>query len=213
MFTGIIEAVCSVKSVSGGSGTMTLVVDLGPLAEDAHTGDSIAVNGVCLTIARLRGSLATFEASSETLAKSTLSKLRPNSSVNVERALRADGRFGGHFVLGHVDGAAKIKRIEKQGRFAEFTFEAPQQLLDQMVPKGSVAIDGISLTVAEMDEKTFSVAVIPETLNRTTLGNTKIGDTVNIETDLIVKSIVRQLGRILPPKQELTVEKLREMGY
>jgi riboflavin synthase len=213
MFTGIIEEICSVKSVSGGSGTMTLVVDLGRLAEDAHIGDSIAVSGVCLTITALRGSSATFEASSETLAKSTLGKLRPNSSVNVERALRADGRFGGHFVLGHVDGAAKTKSIQKQGRFAELTFEAPQQLLDQIVPKGSVAIDGISLTVAEMDEKTFTVAVIPETLGRTTLGSTKIGDTVNIETDLIVKSIVRQLGRILPQKQELTVEKLREMGY
>lgn len=213
MFTGIIESVCSVKSVSTRSGTMTLVVDLGHLANDAHTGDSIAVNGVCLTISHLQGSLATFEASSETLDRSTLGKLRPNSHVNAERALKADGRFGGHFVLGHVDGTATVRGVNKQGRFAEFTFTATPELLNQMIPKGSVAVDGVSLTIAGLDSKTFTIAVIPETLDRTMLGSAKSGDIVNIETDLIVKSIIRQLDRILPQKQELTVEKLREMGY
>jgi len=192
---------------------MTIVLDLGQLAEDAHAGDSIAVNGVCLTIAHIEGSLATFEASSETLAKSTLAKMRSDSRVNAERAIRADGRFGGHFVLGHVDDTATIKRIEKQGRWAEFTFVAAPELLSQMIPKGSVAVDGVSLTIAELTAGAFKVAVIPETLNRTTLSSAKIGDSVNIETDMIVKSVVRQLGRILPHKQELTVEKLREMGY
>jgi len=215
MFTGIIEAVCGVKSVSGraAAGTMTIVVDLGQLADDAHTGDSIALNGVCLTIAHLQGSLATFEASSETLTCSTLSNLRANSRVNTERALKADGRFGGHFVMGHVDGTGTINKIDKQGRWAQFTFMPPTELLDQIIPKGSIAIDGISLTVAQLQQKTFTVAVIPETLGRTTLGNTKIGDSVNIETDMIVKSIVRQLNKIHPQKQELTVEKLRDMGY
>lgn len=192
---------------------MTIVLDLGQLAEDAHAGDSIAVNGVCLTIAHLKGSLATFEASSETLAKSTLAKMRTDSRVNAERAIRADGRFGGHFVLGHVDDTATIKRIEKQGRWAEFTFVAAPELLSQMIPKGSVAVDGISLTIANLTDGAFTVAVIPETLNRTTLAGAKAGELVNIETDMIVKAISRQLDRMMPHKQALTVDKLRQMGY
>jgi riboflavin synthase len=192
---------------------MLLSIDLGELADDGRIGDSIAINGVCLTIARLEGGLATFELSGETLAKSTLGKLKPSSQVNVERAIRAADRFGGHFVQGHIDGTATIKAIDKRGRFADMKFAAEPGLLNAMVVKGSVAVDGISLTIASMDQNSFSVALIPETLNKTTLSRVKIGYEVNIETDIIVKTIKKQLEKILPQRQSLTAEKLKELGF
>ncbi len=213
MFTGLIEAVCTVKSVRRAAGAMQFDIDLGGLAEKAKIGDSIAVNGVCLTITALAGSTATFDISSETLAKSTLAELKPSSAVNTERALKAADRFGGHFVQGHVDGVATISRIEKNGQFANIRFSAEPELLEQMVPKGSVAVDGISLTIADMDEKAFSAAIIPETLKKTTLGTAKIGRRVNIETDIIVKAVKAQLEKILPQPRSLSAEKLKEMGF
>lgn len=215
MFTGLIEAVCVVKSISGGFGgdTGRLTIDLGGLAEGGKIGDSIAVNGVCLTIAELAGSLATFELSAETLKKSTLGKLRASSNVNTERALGAGDRFGGHFVQGHIDGTATIKTINKQGQFADIWFQASAELLEQIVVKGSVAVDGVSLTIASLDQGSFSTAIIPQTLSRTTLGTAKIGDGVNIETDIIVKTIKKQLENILPKEQALTVDKLKQLGF
>lgn len=213
MFTGLIETICTVKSVTRVGETMVLTIDLAELAGESSTGDSIAVNGACLTIAKLQGSLASFDVSGETLAKSTLGGLKPSMEVNIERSLPANGRFGGHFVLGHVDGTATIKAKDKSGEFADIKFAATTELLEAMVVKGSVAVDGISLTIAGMDTNSFSVSVIPETLNRTTLGRAKIGDFVNIETDIIIKTVKRQLDKILPKKQTLTAEKLRELGY
>ena len=213
MFTGLIKAICTVKSVYTTGGGMRLTVDLGKLAEESKIGDSIAINGVCLTIAQLRGSLADFEVSGETLTKSTLGKLKSSSPVNTELAMKATDRFGGHFVLGHVDGIATIKAIERQGQFADIKFAANPKLLAQMVVKGSVAVDGISLTIANMDENSFSVSIIPETLKKTTLGRAKIGDAVNIETDIIIKTIKKQLEKILPQKQSLTTERLKELGF
>ena len=213
MFTGLIETICTVKSVRRSAESMILTIDLGKMADESKTGDSIAISGACLTIARLQGSLASFDVSGETLAKSTLGKLKPSSEVNVERSLKASGRFGGHFVLGHVDGTATIDAIDKSGKFANIKFAAKAELLGAIVIKGSVAVDGISLTIAAVDVKSFSVSIIPETLKRTTLGKAKIGDCVNIETDIIVKTIKRQLDEILPKKQGLTAEKLRQLGY
>ncbi len=213
MFTGLIEAVCTVMSVRRSESTMLLSVDLGKLANDGKIGDSIAINGVCLTIAGLEGSIATFELSGETLARSTLDKLKPSSQVNVERAIKAADRFGGHFVQGHIDGTATIKAIDKRGQFADMKFAAEPGILNAMVVKGSVAVDGISLTIASIDQNSFTVALIPETLNKTTLSKVKISDEVNIETDIIVKTIKTQLEKILPQKQSLTAEKLRELGF
>jgi len=213
MFTGLIEAVCTVKSARRSGNAMLLTIDLGGLADDGRIGDSIAINGVCLTIAKLEGGLATFELSGETLLKSTLGKLKPSSQVNVERAIKAADRFGGHFVQGHIDGTATIKAIDKHGQFADMKFAAGAELLDAMVVKGSVAVDGISLTIASMDQNSFSVALIPETLKKTTLSKIKIGDEVNIETDIIVKTIKKQLEKILPQNQSLTAEKLKELGF
>lgn len=215
MFTGLIEGVCQVKSVSLGSasGGGALVVDMGDLAGDCRLGDSIAVSGACLTVTKLSGTLATFGLSSETLAKSTLAGLKPLSKVNVERAMKATDRFGGHIVQGHIDGTGRVRGIKKIGEFADIEFSVEADLLEQMVPKGSVAIDGVSLTMAALGADSFRVAAIPETLSRTTLGAARIGDRVNIEIDIIVKVVRRQLEAILPPHRQLTVESLRAMGY
>jgi len=127
--------------------------------------------------------------------------------------MKAGERFGGHIVQGHVDGTATIEAIERKGQFADMRFAAGLELLGQMVVKGSVAVDGISLTVAAMDQKGFSVALIPQTMEKTTLGAAKIGDVVNIETDIIVKTIKKQLEKILPESEKLTVERLKELGF
>jgi len=213
MFTGLIESICVVKAVSRSENAIVLTVDLGKLAECCKIGDSIAISGVCLTIAKLDGSIASFDVGRETLSKSTLGKLATSSQVNVERAMKSSDRFGGHFVLGHIDGMATIKQIDRRGDFADIRFSAGSQLLDLMVVKGSVAVDGVSLTIASIDNNSFYVALIPETLKKTTLGKAKIGDTVNIETDIIIKTVKKQLDNILPQEQKLTIEKLKQLGF
>ena len=214
MFTGIIEAVGTVRSVRSAAAAGKVVgIDLGPLAQGSGAGDSIAVNGVCLTISRLSGSVADFDVSAETLAKSTIGGIQAGAVVNMERAMPADGRFGGHIVLGHVDGTARIEAIERRGDFCEMRFAAAAELLDEMVSKGSVAVDGISLTIASLDEKGFSIALIPTTLRETTLGTAKVGDIVNIETDMLIKAVRKYLSKIAGPRQDLTIEKLRECGF
>lgn len=213
MFTGLIEAICKVTSVRRSSAVMQLTVDFSPLTEAAKDGDSIAISGVCLTAVNLNGRLVNFDVSAETLAKSTLGKLASGSMVNIEPAMKAGGRFGGHFVQGHIDGIATTTSIDRQGQFANIKFSANTELLDQMVPKGSIAVDGISLTIAELNEKGFSCAVIPKTLEITTLGTAKIGDIVNIETDIITRTIKNQLEKLLPKENKLTVEKLKELGF
>ena len=213
MFTGLIEAICTVKSFRRDIDSALLAVDLGELAGQSKIGDSVAVNGVCLTAAKLNGSIAAFDVSAETLAKSNLGRLTVGSKVNIELAMKIGDRFGGHIVAGHIDGIATIKAIERKGKFANVKFAADGELLDQMVIKGSVAVDGISLTIAALDESSFSTAIIPETLEKTTLGRAKVGDEVNIEIDIIVKTIKKQLENILPTGQGLTVEKLKELGF
>jgi riboflavin synthase len=215
MFTGLVETVCLVRSVSrrAGTGGPSLVIDLGKIADDCKPGDSVAINGACLTMTKLDGPLASFDLSAETLAKSTLGNLKSSSEVNIERAIKPTDRFGGHFVLGHVDGTATIEAIGRGNEFADMKFKAGPELLEAMVVKGSVAVDGVSLTIASLDGDSFSVAIIPETLKRTTLSRANIGDFVNIETDIIVKTVKRQLERILPKKQPLTAERLRQLGF
>ena len=213
MFTGIIQQVCTVKASLRDGDSAAITVDLGQLANQAKTGDSIAINGSCLTVSKLAVASATFDVSGETLAKTTLGKLAPGAKVNVELALRADDRFGGHFVLGHVDNTATILKIEKKGDFSTFTFTAPKDLLNQMVPKGSVAIDGISLTIAELNPDGFTVAVIPQTLKETTLGQAKINQKTNIEIDIITKTVRRYLEKDIPPKGNLTIKDLQQQGF
>ncbi len=214
MFTGIVETIGLVKAIRSGAGGKVASVDLGKAAEGVKTGDSIAVNGVCLTVSRLGpGSLVEFDLSSETLGVSTMDGIRAGAKVNIERALAADGRFGGHFVLGHVDAVASVKAIERKGDFVWMTFTASMDLLDEMVAKGSVCVDGVSLTVARMDEKGFCISLIPTTLKESTLGQVKVGDVVNIETDIITKTVKKQLAGMLPAKETLTAERLKELGF
>jgi riboflavin synthase len=213
MFTGLVETICTVKSIRPSANSTVLAIDLGEPAGESNVGDSIAINGVCLTIAGIEGGLVSFDLSAETLAKSALGKLRPSSEVNVERAMKATDRFGGHFVQGHVDGTATIEAIDRRGEFADMKFTADAELLEAMVAKGSVAVDGISLTIANIDRNSFSAAIIPETLKKTTLGKARPGDCVNIETDIIVKAIKTQLEKILPKSQPLTAERLRQLGF
>ncbi|MHC4254316.1 MAG: riboflavin synthase [Planctomycetota bacterium] len=213
MFTGLIKTLCAVKSVRATAGGMELCIDLGVLADDVRNGDSIAINGVCLTVSKLEGKAANFDISSETLEKTTIGGLRNGSEVNAELSLSGNDRFGGHLVQGHVDGAGEVKTVEKKGKFCNMRFSAPSELLSEMVLKGSVAVDGVSLTVVNIDNNSFSAALIPETLARTTLGNAKVGQKVNIETDVIVKAVRRQLEQMLGKKEKLTLENLKEMGY
>ena len=213
MFTGLIEAVCGVKGLGRVKDGMVLTIDSELLSGGSEVGDSVAVNGCCLTISAFKGSVASFAVSKESLGRTNIGGLKAGSKVNIERALAADGRFGGHFVQGHIDGTARIKGIEKAGGFANLRFAADKELLELMVVKGSVAIDGISLTIADMDRESFSVAVIPQTLQKTTLAAAKIGDRVNVETDIIVKSVKRQLENMLGRQGKLTIERLRELGF
>jgi riboflavin synthase len=213
MFTGLVETICTVKSIRPSADSTALAIDLGELAGESKIGDSIAINGVCLTATGIEGALVSFDVSAETLAKSTLGKLRPAQQVNVERSMKATDRFAGHFVQGHIDGVATIEAIDKHGEFADVRFAAAAELLDAMVAKGSVAADGVSLTIANIDQNGFRIAIIPETLRRTTLGRARAGDCVNIETDIIVKTIKRHLENILPKTEPLTAEKLRQLGF
>ena len=213
MFTGLIEAVCQVKAIQRDSSSIKLTIDLGPLVQDCNIGDSIAINGTCLTVTKINRNTVDFDVSGETLEKSNLGKLVPASLVNIERAMKADSRFGGHIVQGHVDGTATIERIENGERFCNIKFSVEPELLEQMVIKGSVAVEGISLTIADMDQTGFTVAIIPQTLQKTTLGKVKVADKVNIETDIINKIIKKQLDKILPGKEKLTVDKLKQLGF
>ena len=192
---------------------MILSVNLGDLARECIIGDSIAINGVCLTISKIERDIAYFDISSETIEKTSLVKLQTSSKVNVERAMTPTERFGGHFVLGHVDGTAKIDKIDKKGEFADFKFASSSDLIESMVEKGSVAVNGISLTISKLDKNSFNTAIIPQTLKQTTLGDAKTGELVNIETDIIIKAVKKQLERILPKKDMLSAEKLRELGF
>lgn len=213
MFTGIIQAICKVKAVKSVSDGMVLEVDLGELAEQVKIGDSVAINGVCLTVSKLIGQTIGFDVGTETISKSTLGKLKAGDRVNAEPALTASDRLGGHIVQGHVDGTAVIKSIKKSGSYADLTFSAGPQLLDQMILKGSVTSDGISLTVTSLDDTSFGVSIIPTTLKDTTLGAARIGDKVNIETDIVVKTIKSHLNKILASGGNLSIDKLKDLGF
>jgi len=188
MFTGIVESVGRVTGVSGMR--LEIACDLDGL----EAGDSICVNGVCLTIAVAKGS--TFEAnlSEETIKRSNLGSLEPSSKVNLERPIAAGGRFGGHFLQGHVDAIATVKQVERRNGSVEMWIEAPPELMHYVVEKGSVGLDGISLTVTTIDKDSFGVSLVPHTLSASTIGEKRIGDTMNFEVDMIAKYIERLLG-------------------
>ena len=192
MFTGIIEALGSVTAVDMGTDSSRLTVQ-GPVTEGTAVGDSISVNGVCLTATSVDDGRFTADVMAETLRRSTLGKLEPGDPVNLERAATPTTRLGGHLVQGHVDGVGELTGRAPAGTFDEISIGLPADLLPYVVEKGSIAIDGISLTVAAVDEGGITIGLIPETLQRTTLGTKSVGDTVNIEVDVIAKYVERLL--------------------
>ena len=189
MFTGIIEELGKVKSLKRTSRESRLVISAEKIMEDIHIGDSIAVNGVCLTVVLFSDREFTVDVMNETFMRSSLGNLRIGDEVNLERAMPANGRFGGHILSGHIDGTAKIKACFDDGNAKWYEIAAGSELLDGIVMKGSVAIDGISLTVSKVSAQSFSVSIIPHTLDATVLKNKRPGDVVNIETDVIGKYV------------------------
>jgi riboflavin synthase len=188
MFTGIISEMGSVIQARTVSSGMQLAIQCAA-AESSKVGDSIAVNGACLTVTKLDGNVFHADVTRETLTKTTLGSLRPGDKVNIELPVAAGERFGGHFVLGHVDTVGIVKEKRNEGNSVVMGFSGPREFMKYLVPKGSVAVDGVSLTVTEVSETAFWVSLIPHTLAVTTLGIRSVGDTVNLEADTISKHV------------------------
>lgn len=200
MFTGLVEGCGVVESLQpeGAGIRLQIRVPDGMLAQDvsqpaAALGDSVAINGCCLTVITLQENIWEFQAGSETLSRTNLDRLKPGSRVNLERALSAQSRLGGHFVQGHVDFKGQVKKIETEGEWVKMWFSLPTEQSRLLVSKGSITVDGISLTVVDAEEDCFSVALIPHTLQQTTLSDRAVGDFVNVETDIIGKHIAKLL--------------------
>ena len=189
MFTGIIEEIGVVQRVIQGMHSETLEIRGNKILEDVHLGDSIAVNGVCLTVTRFQKNIFQADVMHETMKRSSLGMLKSGSKVNLERAMSAQGRFGGHMVSGHIDGTGKIKSIEKDDNAVWYTLQASSSIMRYIVEKGSVTLDGISLTVARVEQNAFAVSIIPHTLQKTILAEKKTGDMVNIENDMVGKYV------------------------
>ena len=212
MFTGIIEEVGQVARIGGGS----LVVNCSKVIEDVHLGDSIAVNGVCLTVTHFDRSGFTADVMPETVRRTSLAELKKGSPVNLERALTLASRLGGHIVSGHIDGTGEIVKFADEGNAILMTVSADSSLLRYIVEKGSVALDGISLTVAQVTDSDFTVSLIPHTREVTNLGSKKTGSPINIETDVLGKYVEKMLkGSNAPAKAQsnMTLDFLRENGF
>jgi riboflavin synthase len=194
MFTGLIEDLGEIRALRKGTDSVRLTVATAIPMEEIRLGDSIAVNGICLTVISSGGGTFTADVSPETVQCTTLSELATGSIVNLERALRLSDRLGGHIVTGHVDAVATVTERRQDGNAIRFAFRLPPESNRYLVEKGSVAIDGISLTVNAVNDEGFSVAVIPHTLSSTTLMNKGSGDRVNIETDILGKYVERLFG-------------------
>lgn len=195
MFTGIIEEVGKVERIQRGSSVSKLSVRASKVLEDIQLGDSIAINGVCLTVVYFNSVCFTVDVMNETWKLTNLAKLTRHCSVNLERALPAHGRFGGHIVSGHIDGIGTIRNIAKDGNAIRYRIETSKEILEGIVMKGSIAVNGISLTVVSITKKDFTVSVIPLTLQETMLKDARIQDVVNLETDVIGKYVRSLLGK------------------
>lgn len=215
MFTGIVEEVGQIVSVKKGQKSSVLTIQGQIIFEGMNLGDSIAVNGVCLTVTGFGGRQFTADVMSETLNRSSLGSLRQGSPVNLERAMAANGRFGGHIVSGHIDGTGTILSIQKDDNAVWYRIKAEEKILRYIVEKGSVAIDGISLTVAKLDRESFSVSIIPHTSQNTILSQKTVGDLVNLENDVIGKYVERLMGIQPSPKESkgITREFLLQSGF
>jgi riboflavin synthase len=195
VFTGIVEAVGRIAQLLPRGELVRIAIEAAALREGVRVGDSIALNGVCLTVTELTARGFSFEAVKETLERSALGDLCEGARVNLERALRADGRLDGHFVQGHVDGTGTVRALERRGDDVQLRVDCGPEVAEYLVPKGSIAVDGVSLTVAGARDTGFDVALIPHTLAHTTLGEKRPGDRVNLEADVLGKYVKRFLEK------------------
>lgn len=207
MFTGIIEEVGSVASIRKGAYSCVLTVNASRVLEDVHLGDSIATNGVCLTVTSFTSHSFSADVMHETLNRSSLGSLHIGSPVNLERAMLAGGRFGGHIVSGHIDGVGTISSIKEDDNAVWYTVEAPSSILRYIIEKGSITLDGISLTVAKVTNSNFSVSIIPHTRAQTNLASKKVGDVLNLENDLVGKYVERLMLQPIAASQEQPEQK------
>jgi len=198
VFTGIVETIGTVVAVEARGDVVQLEIDAGPVVEGVSIGDSVAVDGTCLTVTAIDGAHLRFDAIQETLDRTSLGSLEQGSRVNLERAMRADGRLDGHIVQGHVDGTGTVEAFERRGDDVRFVVSCGPEVFEFLVEKGSVTIDGVSLTVVAVRESGFDVALIPHTLEVTTLGEKQTGDQLNLEADVLGKYVKRYLDRISP---------------
>lgn len=215
VFTGIIEETGTVVGIVSGSSSGTIRIGAALVLEGTRIGDSIAVNGVCLTVTQLGKNSFSADVMPETLRRSGLGSLKNGDKVNLERAMAAEGRFGGHIVSGHIDGTGRIVSLRRENNAVWVRISAPQEILALTVEKGSIAIDGISLTVAALDSDSFSVSVIPHTGAQTTLLLKQPGDTVNLENDIIGKYVQRLMSspEKEAPKSGITEDFLAKHGF
>ena len=211
MFTGIIEEVGEVIAFRRGARSFTLRIGAERVLDQTQVGDSIATNGVCLTVTQLDRGWFEADVMPETVERTALKSLNPGSKINLERALTPTTRLGGHFVAGHIDTTGRIIERHSDDTALWLRVEAPASLLRYVVEKGSIAIDGVSLTVARVDDYSFSVSLIPHTQGVTTLHERKVGDRVNLEADMIVKYVEKLMGK--SPSSGLTLEFLQEHGF
>ena len=194
MFTGIIEEIGQVKNVVRGVSSSVVTISADVIFSDLKLGDSVAVNGVCLTVSTLANKAFTADVMHETLRHSSLGSLKSGTSVNLERAMAANGRFGGHIVSGHIDGVGSIAQVTRDDNAVIYRIEAGSDIVRYVVRKGSIAIDGISLTVTAVDDCSFSVSIIPHTLGETILGTRDVSDVVNLEVDVMAKYVEKLLN-------------------
>ena len=217
MFTGIIEELGTVKAVKKGAKSAELSIEGRKIFDDIHLGDSVAVNGVCLTVTEYSGNIFKADVMNETLMRSSLGSLKIGSKVNLERAMAANGRFGGHIVSGHIDGTGVISDLTKDDIAVWVTIKTTPEILRLIVEKGSIAIDGISLTVARVSETDFAVSIIPHTGANTTLLMKNKGDVVNLENDITGKYIEKLLGlsqkQVVKSESKITREFLTKYGF
>jgi riboflavin synthase len=193
MFTGLVERLAEVEAIEPEPPGVRLIIRDSQLAASAKIGDSVALNGCCLTVVAVANGSLAFQAGAETLSRTNLGELAPGNRLNIERALRAGDAIGGHYVTGHIDAVGNVDKRVDDVDWCTMWFRAPASQLQQMASKGSVAVDGVSLTLVDVEDYRFSVALIPHTLMVTTLGLRKVGDRVNLETDVLAKYVQRQL--------------------
>jgi len=213
MFTGIIEEIGKVKAIARGANSIRLTIAVKKILDDIHIGDSICTNGVCLTVTTFDNDSYTADVMPETMSRTNFKELRINDLVNCERAMPANGRFGGHIVSGHIDGTGVISKMTRDDKAIRVKIETRPEILRYIVEKGSITIDGISLTVTDVSSFDFGVSIIQHTQDETTLTKKKIGDTVNLENDIVGKYVEKFVGNITARNDERLLNLLKDNNF